>query len=121
MLAYGFDIPTVDAFWISGLYISYAMQGGGIGRAAMDAIERMAMEPPLNARHLLLDTLHRDDQLNEEMAMAFHGAVPKSANQDWYQRRGYRLIGEILNLYKENPDREGNSWDLRTVVLRRDL
>lgn len=121
VLRYGLDIPTADAFWIKSLYVSYALQGSGVGRAAMDAIEQLATEPPLSARHLLIDTLHRDDQLDEEMAMAYHGAVPKAANQDWYHRRGYRLIGEILNFYDDNRDRSGKVWDLRTVILRRDL
>lgn len=121
LLTYGFDIPVVGAFWIKSLYISYPLQSAGVGRAAMDAIEKLATEPPLSARHLLIDTLHREDQLNEEIALAYHGAVPKVANQDWYARRGYRLIGEILNHYNDGEDSEGKKWDLRTVLLRRDL
>lgn len=69
----GLKIPKSGSYWIKSLYISYALQGLGVGRAAMDAAERMGSEEPLNARHLLLDTVHHEDQSNEEFAMAIYG------------------------------------------------
>lgn len=44
---------------------STSPEGGGLGRAAKDAIERMAIEPPLNARVLALDTLAREQALDD--------------------------------------------------------
>jgi len=58
--------PSKGIFYISTFYVSRALQGGGLGRAAMDAIERMAIEPPLNAKVLALDTLAREQVLDDE-------------------------------------------------------
>ena len=43
----------------------------------MDEVESLAAREPLNAKCLVLDTVHRDDQLKEDFAKAFWGAVPK--------------------------------------------
>jgi hypothetical protein len=59
--------PSQGIFYISSFYVSRALQGGGLGRAAMDAIERMAIEPPLNAKVLALDTLAREQALDDEL------------------------------------------------------
>lgn len=56
------DIPSTGVFWIKTFYVSHSVQGQGIGRAAMDEAEKMAVGEPLNARILMLDTMHRDDQ-----------------------------------------------------------
>lgn len=58
--------PSEGIYYISTFYVSRALQGGGLGRAAMDAIERMAIEPPLNAKVLALDTLAREQALDDE-------------------------------------------------------
>jgi len=51
------DDPTkCDAYMISSFYISFALQGNGIGGAAMDSVEQMAASEPLNAKTLLLLT-----------------------------------------------------------------
>jgi hypothetical protein len=63
--------------WIKSLYISYALQAEGIGGAAVDRIEGMAAAAPLNAKHLVIDTTHEDDQMNPEMNAAFHEKMPK--------------------------------------------
>jgi len=59
--------PSKGIFYISTFYISRALQGGGLGRAAMDAIERMAIELPLNAKILALDTLAREQALDDDL------------------------------------------------------
>ncbi len=112
-------MPTTEAYWIKSLYVSQAMHGGGVGRAAMDTVERMAGEA-LRARHLMLDALHRDDQLDEVQSRAYGREMPGMANQDWYARRGYRLVATIENFYDE-VDLEGKKWNMRAVVMRRDL
>jgi GNAT superfamily N-acetyltransferase len=58
--------PSKGIFYISTFYVSRALQGGGLGRAAMDAIEQMAIEPPLNAKVLALDTLAREQALDDD-------------------------------------------------------
>jgi hypothetical protein len=42
----------------------------------MDMVERVATDEPLNAKHLLLDTLLADDARDEKIAMAYTGGPP---------------------------------------------
>ena len=60
---FNFDIPREGVIWIKSLYISAPLQSGGLGRAAIDALEAMATSEPLSARTLMLDTMQRDDHL----------------------------------------------------------
>jgi GNAT superfamily N-acetyltransferase len=71
------EIPAEKVFWIKTFFIIHRLQGKGIGRAAMDEIERIAVQEPLNAKTLMLDTVERGDQLREEFAKATYGGVPK--------------------------------------------
>ncbi|KAG5762582.1 hypothetical protein H9Q72_009310 [Fusarium xylarioides] len=82
------DFPKSGTYWVKSLYVSYTLQGLGIGGAAMNIAERMAIEEPLNARHLLLDTVHHEDQADEEFAIANYGGGFKILTQAWYERRG---------------------------------
>ncbi|KAH7208668.1 hypothetical protein DER44DRAFT_823308 [Fusarium oxysporum] len=75
------DFPKSDAYWVKSLYVSYRLQGLGVGGAAMKIAERVATEEPLNARHLLLDTVHQEDQANEEFAIAVYGGAFKIPTQ----------------------------------------
>lgn len=43
----------------------------------MNIAERMAIAEPLNARHLLLDTVHHEDQADEDFAVANYGGAFK--------------------------------------------
>jgi GNAT superfamily N-acetyltransferase len=76
------QLPTTNFLWIKTLYVSRALQGIGIGGLAMEHVEAVAASPPLNARHLLLDTLCEEDQLNEDIAVAYFGQVPKVGNAE---------------------------------------
>ncbi|KAH7117282.1 hypothetical protein B0J13DRAFT_571188 [Dactylonectria estremocensis] len=116
----GLTVPEQGSYWIKSLYISYILQGLGVGGAAMNIAERICMEEPLNAKHLLLDTVHHEDQQNKEYAMATYGELFKVPTQAWYERRGYRLIGTVENLYMD-PDPNGKVWPCRTVFLQKDL
>lgn len=82
------DLPRSDAYWVKSLYVSYRLQGLGVGGAAMNIAERVATEEPLNARHLLLDTVHQEDQANEEFAVAVYGGAFKV--DAWYQVVTYK-------------------------------
>ena len=55
--------PSVGPVWIAGLYVSWALQSAGLGRAAMAAAEALAGRPPLNGRLVLLDTMPADEQM----------------------------------------------------------
>lgn len=114
------DIPPEGAFWIKTFFVSHSFQSQGIGRAAMDEVETMAVEEPLCARTLMLDTVHKDDQMREDFSAAFFGGVPKMSNQEWYDRRGYRLIETVQNYYGV-ADKQGKVWDVKTVFMRKDI
>jgi hypothetical protein len=55
--------PAVGPVWIAGLYISYALQGKGLGKQAMLAAEAIAASPPLNGTSVILDTMAADQQM----------------------------------------------------------
>ncbi|KAJ5291054.1 hypothetical protein N7478_000305 [Penicillium angulare] len=114
------DIPKVDSFWIKTFYVTQSLQSQGVGRAAMDEVEDMAVREPLNAKTLLLDTVEKDDQLREEFAIISFGGIPKVANEVWYARRGYRLIKTVQNYYNI-ADKNGKYWDTKTVFMRKDI
>ncbi|KAJ5719844.1 hypothetical protein N7493_006722 [Penicillium malachiteum] len=113
-------IPSSGAFWIKTFYVTQCLQSQGIGRAAMDQVEEMAIREPLNAKTLLLDTVEKDDQMREDFAIISYGAVPKVPNEVWYGRRGYRLIKTVLNFYNIH-DKNGKIWDTKTVFMRKDI
>lgn len=71
------DLPAVNIFWIKTFYIRRSIQGRGIGRAAMDEVEAMAVREPLLAKILMLDTVQKDDQKREEFANVTYGGIPK--------------------------------------------
>ncbi|KAI1619207.1 hypothetical protein EDD37DRAFT_655002 [Exophiala viscosa] len=102
------------------LPVGHIALGLGVGGAAMNIAERMATEEPLNARHLLLDTVDHDDQSDKDFAIANYGGEFKIPTQAWYERRGYRLIGTVENLYQD-PDPNGKIWPSRTVFLQKDI
>ncbi|KAJ5861428.1 uncharacterized protein N7529_008738 [Penicillium soppii] len=114
------DIPSEGVFWIKTFYVSQSVQGQGIGRAAMDEVEAMAVREPLSAKILMLDTVQKDDQKREEFAIATFGSVPKSTNEEWYTRRGYQVIKTVQNYYGV-ADRNGKVWDTKTVFMRKDI
>ncbi|KAK8009899.1 hypothetical protein PG990_008864 [Apiospora arundinis] len=116
---FNLDIPRDgSALWIKSLWVSTALQSSGLGRAAMDTLEAMAMQPPLSATMLLLDTLKEEDQLRLRPYV-------KSSNQGWYQRRGYLTIHTAKDFYVINPldfqDLGCEPFSTRTVFMRKDL
>ncbi|KAK1992856.1 hypothetical protein LX36DRAFT_752741 [Colletotrichum falcatum] len=118
----GLPIPADNVFWIKSLYVSFALQSSGIGRAAMDAVEAMAAGAPLCAGTLMLDTLSKEDQLRKESAVVAQGRLPPTPTQAWYERRGYKLIRTVNNFYGyPETDPDGNPVVRRTVFLRKDI
>ncbi|KAM0424824.1 hypothetical protein ACHAPT_009880 [Fusarium lateritium] len=71
----GLDLPEKGVYWIKTFYVSKALQSKGIGRAAMDIAEAMAVNEPLCATTLALDTLHKDD--SNTLAQKETGQLPK--------------------------------------------
>lgn len=75
--ALGLDFAKDGAYWIKCLYVSKTIHGGGVGRQAMDKIEREAIDPPLNAKSLILDTVCKADFERDDFCQAYYGGKPK--------------------------------------------
>lgn len=56
------DLPEEGVYWIKTFYISNALRSKGIGRVAMDIVESMAIDEPLCAKTLALDTAEKEMQ-----------------------------------------------------------
>jgi len=68
---------TEHVYAVTTFYISRALHSGGLGRAAMVAVETMAKNEPLCAMELVLDTPHRDEIRDLERYTAFGHEPPK--------------------------------------------
>ncbi|KAF4496127.1 hypothetical protein FAGAP_7717 [Fusarium agapanthi] len=87
------DFPKSGAYWVKSLYVSYTLQGLCIGGAAMNIAERVATEEPLNAEHLLLDTVHHEDQADEDFAVANYGGAFKVPTQACQSCQAFEIEG----------------------------
>ena len=72
---YGNEVPGV--YYVVTFYISDVLQGAGLGRAAMDVVERMATSEPLCARTLSLNTVAREYPGRDERWAALEREPPK--------------------------------------------
>lgn len=66
-----------DAYLISTFYVSQAIQGNGLGSAAMDVVEQMATSEPLNAKVLRLYTIANEYEGKTERMKALGRKPPK--------------------------------------------
>ena len=60
-------LPRSGVVWVHNLYISYALQRGGFGVAAMSKAEQLATLEPLKASIMVLDTVTKEILKNEEL------------------------------------------------------
>ena len=70
-------------YWISNFYISRALQSIGLGRAAMDLIETLAISEPLCARILALNAINKDDPIRDEKYAALGLTIPPVSVYFW--------------------------------------
>jgi hypothetical protein len=80
--------PTRGIYRISSFYISTALQSAGLGRAAMDEIERMAVSEPLNAKTLTLGTVANEYEGKKEKWEAFRAEGRVEPKVCSYSERG---------------------------------
>jgi GNAT superfamily N-acetyltransferase len=74
--ASGFVENEEGLYWISNFYIIRALQGSGLGSAAMDTVEDLAILEPLCAKTLALNTINKDDPEREEKYKALGLTIP---------------------------------------------
>ena len=73
----GYAEPAEGVYWIASFYISAGLQFMGLGRAAMGAVESMAISEPLHAKTLALSTMARDYEGKHERWEALGKDPPK--------------------------------------------
>lgn len=100
---------TPSTYTISTFYISTALQGSGLGRAAMQTLDPVASNPPLNARTFLLKTNTREDWQRKEKWVALGRNRPVVSTQNWYERMEYVVYGRREWEWSE-VDGEGRTW-----------
>lgn len=98
---------------ITRFFIVPELRGGGMGRGAMEALERCAREEPYgspNCKVIALDTLSRRYYEDEECRALYekvngHPAHPRGrSNEDWYVRQGYVKFKERQKYPAEKED-----------------
>jgi GNAT superfamily N-acetyltransferase len=75
----GFAENEEGSYWISNFYVSRALQGSGLGRAAMDTVENLAISEPLCAKTLGLNAINKDDSDMEEKYRALGLTIPPAS------------------------------------------
>ncbi|UNI13527.1 hypothetical protein JDV02_000266 [Purpureocillium takamizusanense] len=117
-------LPETTA-WVKSLYISWALQATGLGRAAMAALERVVEGPPFGAECVALDTLTSEFQLREEQLACFYDArgVPRPAvvrsNEEWYRRQGYEAVASKDDAYDWVSPATGETIKVPCVFMRK--
>lgn len=110
---------------ISRFFVLPEHRRGGLGRAAMETLERYAREGPYgseNCRAIALDTLSRrytDVDEYRDQWVWLTGWPPRergSSNEDWYVRQGYVKFKEVR---KYEGAQEGHK--LWAVYMRKTL
>ncbi|KFX95135.1 hypothetical protein V490_03999 [Pseudogymnoascus sp. VKM F-3557] len=123
--------PANHRYHLSALYISSAIQGGGIGSATMEAAEHMAATV-LGATVITLDTWDRrliTDDSKKEWREKFEYysppalGPPKFDPQGWYQRLGYKVIKEIEEFDERSgyclKREDGKAWCIPSVYMEK--
>jgi len=116
----GFVEPEEGLYFIATFWISPTLQSLGLGRASMDAVEKMAISEPLNARVLALSTVANEYAGKKERWEALGREPPVLSNQDWYARRGYVVFKRVEEKWSEK-DPMGKEWWFPAVFMRKDI
>lgn len=109
-----------NTYQISTFYVSNALQSNGIGRAAMDTVENIAINEPLCAKTLVLKTRSKEKELTSEKWLALGMDPPTFSAQDWYQRRGYEVYETREKMWSQ-IDSQGRVWWTTAVFMRKDI
>ncbi|KAG8629197.1 hypothetical protein KVT40_003062 [Elsinoe batatas] len=111
------DSPKMT-IWLKSLYISWALQGSGLGRQAVFAIEEIASRKPFNAASTALDTITKEFQREEWYLREYYDDLgnerPRIVNEDWYQRLGYSVVGKR---HDEIPDEKNGGVKVIPLLI----
>ncbi|KAH6668921.1 hypothetical protein B0J14DRAFT_153250 [Halenospora varia] len=112
--------PLEDVYRITTFYVSRALHGSGIGRAAMDKLEKIAVEEPICAEVLALSTAADDYEGRVEKHVALGRKLPAYSIMQWYARRGYEPYKYVEKAWKEE-DPTGKIWWTTAVFMKKDV
>ncbi|KAG5984804.1 hypothetical protein E4U55_003169 [Claviceps digitariae] len=113
----------LSTYWVKSL----ALQSSGLGRNAMDQLERAASSPPFNCTFLALDTIRADAQKSEELLRGLYDdrGLPRPevvrTNEEWYLRQGYEIIGGEAEPYEWTVPATGRVLKLPCAFFKKDL
>ncbi|KAK8050714.1 hypothetical protein PG994_012444 [Apiospora phragmitis] len=111
---------AAGVYSLTTFYVSRAMQGVGIGGAAVAECERMAKED-FGAKAMTLDTISNEDvAVDSPRRIALKRPIQNVTNQDWYMRRGYEVYQGRPNAWFDT-DAAGKKWWCTAVCLRKSL
>ncbi|TAQ84580.1 hypothetical protein B7494_g7097 [Chlorociboria aeruginascens] len=106
---------------IMNFYVSDALRGSGLGGAAMDKVESIAIGEPLYARRLTLGTVATEyEELREERLLATGKEKLAFSVSQWYARRGYVAYKIVPGAYAD-VDSTGKTWLIPSVEMRKDI
>ncbi|KAI1366288.1 hypothetical protein F5Y08DRAFT_142173 [Xylaria arbuscula] len=101
-------------------YISRALQGRGLGGAAMAFCEQMAREE-FGARAITLETVANSEvQPDSPRRIAMKRPPLTITPEDWYTRHGYRVYSRRKVAWVD-VDETGKEWPVGSSILRKDL
>jgi hypothetical protein len=109
-----------SSYAISTFYVSAQLQGSGIGGSAMSIVEKLASNPPLNAKTLLLRTWANENYANVEQFSALKTNPPRMSTQDWYTSMGYVRYGYVEKCW-DRVDEEGRVWWNAAALMKKDV
>ena len=71
-------LPETGVYWVRNLYVILELRGTGLGKTVMRMLETMAVQDPLNASIMALDTVAKELQEMESMMEWYteHGQPP---------------------------------------------
>ncbi|KAF2149100.1 hypothetical protein K461DRAFT_316010 [Myriangium duriaei CBS 260.36] len=89
-------------------YVSWALQGTGIGAGAISQLDRVAASVPFNAAAISLECITKEFQMQEvylEIIYDKNGQPrPTQSNVEWYSKRGFTVIdGSEFQVPSESP------------------
>ncbi|CAJ2513549.1 Uu.00g016680.m01.CDS01 [Anthostomella pinea] len=114
-------LPSPGTVWIHGLYISYALQGGGYGTGAMSKVEALAAQEPMNATTTALDTVSKETVDDPDIVRALNEELtsPVTSKEGWYRRQGYEVYKKGIGYTFRT--KAGRSIDLIVSYMRKTL
>ncbi|KAI1081616.1 hypothetical protein F5B20DRAFT_49623 [Whalleya microplaca] len=118
------DLPPEGVYWVANLYVSWALQSRGLGRAVMVTLEATVVREPLNGRVMALDTVQKEFQLSDMAAENFWKPMgmpmPRFSNEEWYQKQGYTIFRR-LDGHRSLELPTGDVVSISLILLKKDL